>query len=116
MVINIPIISNLLFYPMTSKANMIYKTADEIVAVSQTYVDRAMKVNQKCKKGHSVFLGMELAKFDLYASESTKINKPSNEIWIAYIGTLGHSYDLISVIEALKILSDRGISNIKFIV
>ena len=44
------------------------------------------------------------------------INKPSNEIWIAYIGTLGHSYDLISVIEALKILSDRGISNIKFIV
>ena len=116
MVINIPVISNLLFYPMTLKANMIYKAADEIVAVSQTYVDRAMKVNKKCEQGHSVFLGMELSKFDLYASESVGINKPSNEIWIAYIGTLGHSYDLISVIEALKILSDRGISNIKFIV
>ena len=116
MVINIPLISNLLFYPMTSKANMIYKAADEIVAVSQTYVDRAMKVNKKCEKGHSVFLGMELSKFDLYASEHTMLNKPSDEIWIAYIGTLGHSYDLISVIDALKILNDSGINNIKFIV
>lgn len=116
MIINIPIISNLLFYPMASKANMIYKAADELVAVSHTYIDRAMKVNKKCKQGHSVFLGMELSKFDLYASERIILNKPVNEIWIAYIGTLGHSYDLISVIEALKILDDRGISNIKFIV
>lgn len=115
MVINIPVISDVLFYPMTLKANKIYEAADEIVAVSQTYVNRAIKVNKKCKKGHSVFLGMELSKFDSYTSESTKL-KPSNEIWIAYIGTLGYSYDLTSVIDALKILKDKGIKNIKFIV
>jgi len=116
MVINIPVVSNLLFYPMQIKANMIYKAADEIIAVSQTYVDRAIKVNKKCNQGHCIFLGLELSKFDLYISERTQLNKPINEIWIVYIGTLGYSYDLISVIEAIKIVKDNGIHNIKFIV
>ena len=30
--------------------------------------------------------------------------------------TLGHSYDLISVIDALKILKNRGLDNIKFVI
>ena len=44
------------------------------------------------------------------------MDKPEDEVWLAYIGTLGHSYDLISVFDALKILKDKGIKNIKFIV
>jgi len=35
---------------------------------------------------------------------------------IAYIGTLGHSYDLGVVIEALAILSARGMRGLKFVV
>lgn len=115
MVFNMPFISDLVFFPMNKKANYIYDSADEVIAVSETYVNRALSVNNNLKNGLSVFLGTDLSNFDKFAEEN-KINKPSEEIWLAYIGTLGHSYDLTSVIDALSILNDKGISNIKFIV
>ncbi len=116
MVFSVPIISDILFYPMKSKADYVYRAADEIIAVSQTYVNRALNVNKKCKKAQSIFLGTELAHFDALAEENKLTAKPENEVWMAYIGTLGHSYDLTCVIGALKILKCRGISNIKFVV
>lgn len=116
MVFNLPVISNVLFYPMKKQANYIYAKADEIIAVSQTYVDRALEVNKECKSGHSVYLGTDLNYFDQLAKKNKCMDKPKDEIWLAYIGTLGHSYDLISVIDSLKILKDKGINNIKFIV
>lgn len=39
MVFNIPIVSQMIFYPFKNLANKIYKSADEIIAVSQSYVD-----------------------------------------------------------------------------
>lgn len=115
MVFNIPIISNLIFYPMNRKVNYIYNSANSIVAVSETYVNRALSVNHNLKKGISVFLGTELSYFDSLATEN-KINKNLDELWIAYIGTLGHSYDLRMVIDALALLKKQGIKNIKFVV
>ena len=114
MVFNIPIISDMIFYPMRKKADFIYSTADEIIAVSQTYAERALKVNRKCKKAYAVFLGTELSYFDQLVEENKIDNKPQDEIWLAYVGTLGHSYDLICVIDALFLL--KGKYNIKFIV
>ncbi|WP_210608816.1 glycosyltransferase family 4 protein [Priestia flexa] len=114
MVFNIPLLSNILFYPMSKKADYIYKAANEIVAVSETYTRRALSVNKKCE-GRSVFLGTDLSYFDKVSQENL-VNKPMNEIWIAYIGTLGHSYDLNCVIDALSILKEDGINNIKFVV
>lgn len=111
-----PVISDILFYPMRRKADNIYTAADEIVAVSQTYADRALEVNKKCMEAHSIFLGTELASFDRLADENKLMDKSEDEIWLAYIGTLGHSYDLTCVIDALKIIHDKGIKNIKFVV
>ena len=116
MVINIPVISDLIFYPMKLKANRVYSSADDIVAVSKSYVSRALEVNKKIIDGNSVYLGIELHNFDKYASESDYTIKPGNEIWVVYIGTLGHSYDLISVIDAIELLEDKGYKNIKFVV
>lgn len=115
MVFNIPIISNLIFYPMKKQADYIYSNADEIVAVSETYCNRALKVNKKVKKGLSVFLGTDLKCFDKY-KENNKIELNDNMIRIAYIGTLGHNYDIKSVIDAIKALNDKGINNIKFVI
>ena len=115
MVFNIPIISKCLFYPIKRQADYIYKCADEVVAVSETYVNRALKVNKKCSKGLSVFLGTDLEHFDKYAKEN-KVDKDNTKIKIVYIGTLGHSYDIKSVIDAIEILNNQGINNIKFIV
>jgi len=115
MVFKIPIISDILFYPMKRNANFIYSSADVIIAVSKTYANRAAKVNKKCNDVYVIYLGTELKYFD-YLSREYHINKPDNEIWIAYIGTLGYSYDIKCVIDAIKILSNNGIKNIKFLV
>lgn len=115
MVFKVPILSDMIFYPMKKQADYIYKCADEVVAVSETYVNRALKVNKKCSKGLSVFLGTDLEHFDKYAKEN-KVDKDNTKIKIVYIGTLGHSYDIKSVIDAIEILNNQGINNIKFIV
>lgn len=47
MVFNVPIISDLIFYPMKKMADYIYSRADSIVAVSDTYADRASTVNKE---------------------------------------------------------------------
>ena len=116
MVFNVPILSNILFSPMKRKADCIYESADEIIAVSETYKNRALEVNRKVKDGKVVFLGTELSKFDEAFNNNKCQEKPDNEIWIAYVGTLGHSYDLISVFDALGMLKKKGHKNLKFIV
>ena len=115
MVFNIPIISNLIFFPMKKQADYIYSRANEIVAVSETYCNRALKVNKKTKKGLSVFLGTDLKYFD-ECKKNNKIEFDDDVIRIAYIGTLGHSYNIKFVIDAISILNKKGINNIKFIV
>ena len=67
MVFNLPIISDLMFLPMGKKADYIYKRADAIIAVSKTYCERALLVNQKQARGHVIYLGTELKNFDKLA-------------------------------------------------
>jgi len=114
MILNVPILTDVLMYPMKKHADYIYKAADEIVAVSDTYIHRAIRVNKKSKKQHCIFIGTDLDFFD--ESVDYKISKPEDEIWLAYIGTLGNSYDIERVIDALALLQQKGISNIKFII
>lgn len=116
MVLNIPILSDILFYPMKKQAEYIYANADKIIAVSETYVNRALKSNSLCSDAHSIYIGTDLSIFDQIEATSKFIQKSIDEIWLAYVGTLGHSYDLTTVFQALQILKERGIENIKFIV
>uniref|UniRef100_UPI0025D7E6A9 glycosyltransferase n=1 Tax=Ruminococcus sp. TaxID=41978 RepID=UPI0025D7E6A9 len=89
--------------------------ADAICAVSQTYVDRALKVNNRCRKGVSVFLGTDLNIFDENAVNN-KVERDDDRLRLAYCGTLGSSYDLTCVIDALDIIKKKGLQLPKFIV
>lgn len=113
MVVNIPIISGILFIPFKLLANGIYKRADAICAVSDTYCQRTLKANKKCKEAKTVYLGTELSTFDRYAKNKPILEKREGEVWLSYCGTLGSSYDLISVMDALVKLDDQ---RIRFIV
>lgn len=115
MVFKISLLSNAIFYPMKRQANYIYKCADDIIAVSETYCNRALKVNKKVKKGLSVFLGTDLNYFDECAKKN-KVEFDDDLVRIAYIGTLGHSYNIPIVIDAIRYLNDKGINNIRLIV
>ena len=109
LVFNVPIISTLIFLPFKIIANGIYKSADAIVAVSKTYADRAMLVNEKNRCNRVVYLGTELKKFDDSSKKEPIIEKKRDEIWIAYCGTLGSSYDLSSVIEAISVTGRKDL-------
>ena len=114
MMMNVPVLTNLLLYPMKRQADYIYRAADEIVAVSDAYITRALRVNRRSEKQNCIYIGTDLDFFD--ESVEFTITKPIGEIWLAYIGTLGSSYEIELVIDALSLLKDKGIRNIKFIV
>ncbi len=115
MVFNPPLFNKIIYAPFKRLADKIYSSADEICAVSDTYAKRALSVNSKCKKSHVVFLGTNLDTFDKNVEEN-RVEKPEGEIWLAYCGTLGASYDLTCVIDALSIINESGRVTPKFIV
>ena len=116
MVINVPVISNMFFYPFKIFANSIYKQADAVVAVSKTYVERVLSVNKSVTEGLPVFLGTNIDEFDSNIKPNNFLSKNSDEIWLAYCGTLGTSYDISCVIDALALLKSRKCVVPKFIV
>ena len=113
MLVNVPVLSDAAFAPFMAVANGIYKRADAICAVSDSYCRRAAKVNKKVTETTTVFLGTDLEIFDRYAAEKPSIGKKDGEIWLGYCGTLGSSYTIPVVIDALDILKDP---KIRFIV
>lgn len=115
-VFHVPVFSNLIFAPMEHMVNRIYGAADAICAVSQTYADRALRVNRKCREGHSVYLGTRLAEFDRFRDAGGAADKQPGEVVMGYVGTLGHSYDLTCVFDAMALLRERGVTNLKFVV
>lgn len=135
MVFNIPIISDFAFAPFKRMANNVYVNANDIIAVSNSYLKRALEVNRNAS-GHVVFLGTDLRTFDrnadidlvnnaepykknkeviVYSALPKCIEKGYDEIWVAYCGTLGNSYDLNTAIDAVSLVEEEGF-RLKFIV
>ena len=108
MVFNVPVLSDIIFYPMKRQADNIYVQADEIVAVSNTSCKRALEVNKQCGKALTVYLGTNVEDFDNNTKLETLIEKNDDRLWLMYCGSLSHSYDLKTVIDALTILKDKN--------
>lgn len=103
----LPMISNLplKFLPFTRKANKAYSFADALVAVSSTYLERAM-LNNSCSLSECVFIGS-----DLLRAMAVKPKKFSDDVLrLIYIGTLSHSYDVKTVLEGVKHLRRDGVN------
>ena len=108
MAFRVPVISNLVFYPLMKMADRIYGAADDIVGVSDAYCQRAASVNRKHAGTTSVYIGTSLDGFDENAaSQSPVLEKTGDEIFLGYCGTLGRSYDLVTVMDALAILKEK---------
>lgn len=102
---------NVLIFPLSIKANRIYKKAKNVIAVSDTYLDRALKVNMNVNYKKTIPIGTDLEYFDQHRSLSKK--NIENEFWITYIGTISHSYDIETLIKAVMLLNKQGYDNIK---
>ena len=113
LVFNIPVVSNLIFAPMQATAKNIYRQANKIIAVSDSYAKRGLHFCPGKAEALSVYLGTDLAEFDKKAAEN-KPQKAEGQLWIAYAGTLGHSYNIEIILDALNLLPDELCQNLVF--
>lgn len=105
-------LTDTLLYPLTMYANRIYKLADSVVGVSQSYIARVEKVNDHAKNFLPVYIGTDLNHFD--SCKALKVMKKQNEFWITYVGTFSYSYDIPTVIRAVAKLKKKGFDHIVF--
>lgn len=102
----VPVISKfpLKLLPYTAKANKAYRAADGLVAVSKTYMARALLPLTQQVPCEVVYLGSSIEGRDF-----TPIAHFSGEIFrLGYLGTLSHSYDVETVMVAVSELVAEG--------
>ena len=88
--------------PFNKSANRVYRGADAIVAVSQTYLNRGLSVNSDAP-GLLAYLGSEF-------KIRTTAPDPSNKIKLFYIGTISYSYDIETIMCAVAELRSCGVA------
>lgn len=96
----IPILSSFLgrclLKPMSYYADKTYSYADALVAVSKTYLKRANVNNISTDIAKAVYIGANGAPLASYQNDNDKIKA-------VYLGTLGESYDLETIIRAAAV-------------
>lgn len=110
------IFSEILLFPMKKQIEYAYRNADAVIAVSNTYVQRAIKDNKKCASGHSVFIGTDLCAFDTASENASSLDGKLRPITMAYIGMLGHSYDLCGVMDAMELLREKDVDIVELLI
>ncbi len=97
-------LNTLLTYPLKCKADRVYKSADQVITVSETYKRRIQKVVQIVPV-NVVYLGIQMEQYEISEKNSQNFSEHisnANKITIGYCGTLGHSYDLKCVMDAIS--------------
>lgn len=108
MVIDIPVVSDIAFYPFSRDAHVVYELLDGAIGTSDEYAARPAKDRIAPYPHETVYVGNNLGEFDAgKKAHSKEITKPAREIWITYAGTLGASYDLETLIRAGAELEKR---------
>lgn len=85
----------------------VYANATEVFAVSETYANRIESVRH-CGNVKTVYLGVNMKRYEdaldrFHGRKNTRLK-------IVYIGTLGHSYDIPTMLYALENLFRDGYS------
>ena len=108
MVVNIPVLSDVAFYPFARDAKRVYQLLSGAVGTSDEYTARPAKDRTAPYPHTTVYVGNDLAAFDEGAREHmADVVKPEGELWAVYAGTLGASYDLATLIKAAALLEKR---------
>lgn len=113
MVIDIPVISSILFVPLLHDAEKVYELCSGVIGTSDEYRDRPFKRNKRNIPKKTVYVGNELEVFDAGAKEyMPEIEKKEDEFWVSYAGTIGTSYDIRTMVLAADYLKKKGYENI----
>ena len=102
-------IINSLLLPWKELTNKAYRLADYISAESDGYAKIAHEINPKVPYSHT-YLGIDCHTIARFIGESKLVlDKPNNEVWIAYGGSLGQSYDFDVILRGLSVLRNKQI-------
>lgn len=114
MIIDVPVLSNVIFYPLLKDAEYVYKNVSGVIGTSEEYARRPFKYNLRNIPAKVVYVGNDINEFDSGATEFiSDIKKEDEEYWITYAGTLGKSYDISTLILASAELYQKKYKNIK---
>jgi glycosyltransferase involved in cell wall biosynthesis len=117
MVLDLPLLSTILFYPFARDARKTYQNATAIVGTSDEYARHPFDYRVDDIEHITVYVGNELARFDDFVRVyAPTIDKPAGEFWVTYAGTLGASYDIETMLRASAELGRRGYGSIKTLI
>lgn len=96
-----------ILYPWTCLTRYAYRHADVIMGESVKYAQEAKKYNPHADI-YPVYLGIDMSIINkVKADKPVLLDKPKDEIWIAYAGSLGVSYDFQTLLDAVKTIHGR---------
>lgn len=116
MVLDVPVVSDVLFSGFARDAAKTYRLADGVVGSSDTYRKEPDKYGVTVPKSVTVYVGNDLATYDAGAAENEDaVQKPEHEFWVTYAGTLGTSYDIATLIRAADLLAKQGRDRLRIV-
>lgn len=84
-----------------------YKKADIIIGESRQYANVAAGYNPMAPT-YPLYLGVDPARTErIIQTSRLEINKPNDELWIAYGGSLGVSYDFRTLVSSVASLNSK---------
>lgn len=114
MVLDIPVVSPILFYPLQRDAEKVYSLVSGVIGTSDEYRDRPFQNQNRTVPKATVYVGNEISVFDKGAEDNDKVVvKLDGEFWVTYAGTIGTSYDIRTMVLAAEELTKRGRKDIR---
>lgn len=115
MVFDIPIVSDLLFYPLKRDAEKVYSLTSGVIGTSDEYRDRPFLNQKRDMLKETVYVGNEISVFDREAEQhADEVQKEEGTFWVTYAGTIGTSYDIRTMVLAAEELMKQGKTKIRF--
>mgnify|MGYP000937735827 FL=1 len=115
MVFDIPIVSDLLFYPLKRDAEKVYSLTSGVIGTSDEYRDRPFLNRKRDVLKETVYVGNEISVFDREAERhADEVQKEDGTFWVTYAGTIGTSYDIRTMVLAAEELMKQGKTKIRF--
>ena len=100
--------AKIIFYPLKKLADSIYKDANAIIGVSKTFVERGIQ-NSRNKNIKVIPLCADIKWYDYVTSQILKgensFKKTDGELWYTYLGLIGYTYDLKTVLATAKLIA-----------
>lgn len=115
MVFDIPIVSDLLFYPLKRDAEKVYSLTSGVIGTSDEYRDRPFLNQKRDVLKETVYVENEISVFDREAEQhADEVQKEEGTFWVTYAGTIGTSYDIRTMVLAAEELMKQGKTKIRF--